>query len=343
MYMSDARSASEQFTIHGQTTALGFNFSGPCVGSFQLGGMILFNFLGDRPALNQATPFFLRGYGELKNDYWRFTFGQQGDLFNPLNPMTVNFGGNKQAGNGGSFRGSFRAERFIRPSDIVQWTLQTAIGQQVVTDFVVDPRIVGNDNGWPNVEGRVALGLGQTTASGRPFEVGVSGVIGETSTFGIGDVLLGTQGAVYTTWGVSADLQFRTERWGINGELAAGQALGTYNLAIGQSLDPLGLGAIRTVGGWGDIWYKLTPCLTTHVGYGIDDPNNEDVGQFLDADLNPAAGQRSRNEVVWANLIWDVNKSFDVAFEISHRETDYIAPSVSNSGMIYHFRSRIRF
>jgi len=334
---SDSAADNEQFTVHGQTSALGFNFSGPRVGSFELGGMILFNFLGDRPALNQATPFFLRGYGELKNEYWRFTFGQQGDLFNPLNPVTVNFGGHKQAGNGGSFRGSLRVERFVRPSNGVQWTIQTAISQQVVTDFVVDRRIVGTDNGWPNVEGRLGLGLGPAEAGKRPVELGVSGVIGETRAFG----LLGE--GVYTTWGVSTDTQFTIGRWGMRGEFFVGQAIGTYNLGIGQSLEPTGFRAIRSVGGWGDIWYKLTDCLTVHVGYGIDDPFNEDVGQFFDDDLNPISGQRSRNEVYWANLMWDVSAHFDLGFEVSYRETDYIAPSVSNNAMIYHFRSRLKF
>jgi hypothetical protein len=344
LYLSDNRGANEQFTVHGQTTALGLNFSGPQIGSLQLGGMILFNFLGDRPALNQATPFFLRGYGELKNENWRFAFGQQGDLFNPLNPVTINFGGHKQAGNGGAFRGSLRAERFIRPSDVVQWTLQGALSQQVVNDFIVDPRIVGSDNGWPNIEGRIGLGLGPTDSGSRPIELGVSGVIGETRTVGILDVILPSLGdGVYTTWGVSADARFKTKRWGASGEFFVGQALGTYNLGIGQSLDPTGFRAIRCVGGWGDIWYKLTPRLTTHIGYGIDDPLNEDVGQFLNNELEPIAGQRARNEVAWANLIWDVSKYFDLGFEISYRETAYVAPSVSSSGMVYHFRSRLKF
>ncbi|VAW07041.1 hypothetical protein MNBD_ALPHA05-1955, partial [hydrothermal vent metagenome] len=128
LYVAEDLGASDQiFSVTGQTTALGLDFSGPKMGTFQSGGMILFNFLGDRPALNQATPFFLRGYGELKNENWRFTFGQQGDLFNPIDPVTVNFGGHKQAGNGGAFRGSLRVERYLRPTETVQWTLQAAL------------------------------------------------------------------------------------------------------------------------------------------------------------------------------------------------------------------------
>lgn len=339
LYVAEDLGGSDQiYTVTGQTSALGLNFSGPRVGDFQSGGQIFFNFLGDRPALNQATPFFLRGYGELKNKNWRFTFGQQGDLFNPLDPVTVNFGGHKQAGNGGAFRASLRAERYLRPSDSVQWTIQTALSQQVVTDFVTNPLVLGEDNGWPNVEGRIGLGLGRTRGTARPLEVGLSGVIGETRAFGP----LGT--GVFTTWGVSPDFQWNAENFGFRGEAFVGQAIGTYNMGIGQSLEANGFNAIQTVGGWGELWLRLTSRLTLRGGYGIDDPRNEDLGQFLDpGTLTPLIGQRSRNSVAWISLFYDVTDAFQFAFEVSHRETDYIAPSISNDAQVFHFRSRLAF
>ena len=41
--------------------------------------------------------------------------------------------------------------------------------------------------------------------------------------------------------------------------------------------------------------------------------------------------------------MWDVSEVFDVALEVSHRETDYIAPSISNQAMPYHFRARMKY
>ena len=329
-----------RFTVHGQTTALGLNFSGPSIGSMRLGGMILFNFLGDRPALNQATPFFLRGYGELANDRWRFRFGQQGDLFNPLDPNTVNFGGNKQAGNGGSFRGALRATRFIRPNERVEWTIDAALSQQAVNDFVVDPFVVGTDNGLPNLEGRIGVGLGSVSGGMRPLEMGISGVIGETRSIGFLQI-------VSDTWGVSLDARLTGKRMGVRAEFLVGEAIGTYNAGIGQSLNQETLLGIETYAGWAEWWLKLNECVTFHTGYGIDDPRNEDLGVIradpFDPLSTPIAGQAARNEVFWANLIWDVSKQFDVGFEVAYRETDYIAPSVSNTGMIYHFRARLKF
>jgi hypothetical protein len=67
--------------VHGQTTALGVDIKGPPVESFQSGGNVLFNFLGNRPVLNQSTPFLLRAYGDLKNENWRIGFGVAPDLF----------------------------------------------------------------------------------------------------------------------------------------------------------------------------------------------------------------------------------------------------------------------
>ena len=69
-------------------------------------------------------------------------------------------------------------------------------------------------------------------------------------------------------------------------------------MSRGQSLDPTGFRAIRTVGGWGDVWYKLTPRLTAPMGYGIDNLNPNDVGQFLGADDGPTPIAGHRRETV---------------------------------------------
>ena len=122
-----------------------------------------------------------------------------------------------------------------------------------------------------------------------------------------------------------------------------GEAIGTYNAAIGQSLNPENGEGIATFGGFAEIWYKPVDCLTWHVGYGIDDPENADLGQIVDPNAGPIAGQRSRNVVTWTNLMWNVTDFFELGFEVSYRETNYIAPSVSNDAMVYHFRSRLVF
>jgi hypothetical protein len=127
---NDIDTEEQQFTVHGQTTALGIDIKGPNVGSLQAGGNVLFNFLGDRPVLNQSTPFLLRAYGDLSNEHWRFGFGVAPDIFGARTPTTVNFGGHLQAGNIAAFRGQLRIERYTQVSDVVHWTMMAAMSQQ---------------------------------------------------------------------------------------------------------------------------------------------------------------------------------------------------------------------
>ena len=327
----------DSFTVHGKTSMLNFAITGPEVRGFETGGMVLMNFTGAQPLRNASGPNVLNAYGELKNEKWRFAFGRMFDLFGPIGPGSVNMGQQRGAGNIGIYRGALHVDRFFNVSESVKWTLSGRIAQQDVNDYLVLPQVRGTDNGWPNIETRLGLGLGPDTGGQRPLEVGVSGLIGQTRAV---DPTLTPKALVSETWGVCVDTRLAGERFGANGEFWVGQAAGTYFMASLQSLNPLLDTPIRAIGGWGEISYKIAPNVTAYVGYGIDDPRDEDLG-FVTL-VGP--GQRSRNEVAWGNVKWDVTEFFELAFEISHRETNFVLnPAASNSSMLYHFASTLKF
>jgi hypothetical protein len=323
--------------VHGKSTALGALLMGPCIGSFQSGGLVLIYFFGDTVLENTTGVMFAQGYGELKNDAWRFAFGLQSDIVNPINPTTLNWSMEGGAGNLGFLRGQLRAERYFKPSPNVQWTLTTGLSQPVTTAFSAFDEIqLTESNGWPNVEGRLALGLGPLSGQGltarRPLEVGVSGLIGELRTLStLGDPL--ARQLVDDAWTLGCDGRVQlTERFGVQGELFRGQGIGSYNGAIVQSVNFITLETIRSTGGWGEVYYYLNPCLHTHWGYGVDNPEDDDL----------APGQRTRNEVAFGNLIWDVTAQFQIGFEVSHWDTDYrLLPD--NDAMVYHTRFQLKF
>jgi hypothetical protein len=156
----------------------------------------------------------------------------------------------------------------------------------------------------------------------------VGGLIGETR-----DVDITATSLVSTTWAVIPELRIQLGCWGFQGEVFVGEAIGTYNAGIGQSLNPLTGEPIYTAGGFGELFCNITPDFTVAVGYGIDDPRDA----HLDAD------QRSRNEAYWANMIWKISEQWETRLEVSRQQTDYIAPSVSSSAMLYHFLVRYNF
>jgi hypothetical protein len=297
--------------MHARQSTLGAVFTGPQIGSFQSGGMIMATFYNDAVIVDQYGFLPLQAYGELRNDYWRFAAGLQFDVFSPGAPTVLPFSVLGASGNAGnSFRGQIRLERFIQPSDASQWTLQFAISEPIASSIDPEFRVL-EDNGWPNIEGRIALALGCIdTATGlRPFELGISGLGGQirTSDPPVDQVIA-------DVWGLGLDFRWRiNDTFGFAGEVFTGETLGTYNGGILQNVNTDTLEGIRASGGWIETFVYWSPCLHSHFGYGLDDPKDEDVSPL----------GRLKNETYYANLLWDLNQTFRIGCEYTWRATDY--------------------
>jgi hypothetical protein len=186
------------------------------------------------------------------------------------------------------------------------------------------------DNGWPNVEGRLALGLGkiQEFMGGRkrrPFELGVSGVVGQLRTTRLSGTPTTLSRTVADVRGVGADLQWAmTDRFGMVAEIFTGQALGEYNAGILQNFNSEDFRPVGTSGGYGEFYCYLSPEFHVHFGYGIDDPEDDDL----------AAGQATSNQTIFGTLLYDVSKSFQIGFEVDYRKTNYVSPALDASGFL---------
>ncbi len=325
--------------VQGRSTSLSATLIGPEMIGLRSGGQMAIYLYGQSPFANLYGVFFALAYGELKNDDWRFEFGLGPDVINPLNPTTLNFGYGLDAGNTGFIRGHFRSERYLRFDDEFQITLQSSIGQPVITEYAApfpgSDITLGETNGWPNIEGRVAFGFGTSenrygsTMPSRRIELGLSGVIGQVRTSSARTRILAT------TAGVGVDLTANvTDRFGMKGEFYKGQAMGSYFGGSGQSVNLDTFEAIRAQGGWAEAWFYLTPKLHTHWGGGIDAPLQGDVG----------INQRQRNQFVFGNLIWDVNRSLQLGFEVSRYATDWNLINIpSTHAYIFHTRVALKF
>ncbi len=331
------------FEAHAKSTNIGAALAGPEILGLQSGGMFLTYLYGEQFEDDRYGFFAVRAYGDLKDENQRFVIGLDGDTINPLAPTTVNYNAGNLAGNLGFFRGQFRYERYIHFSERSQLTTQFALSNPIATsfaDFDVLPANLLEDNGWPNLEGRMAWGLGEKVGppgqAVRPIEVGVSGLVGQLRRTDIPTV----PNRILDVWGFGADARMAINKsCGVKGEFFSGQCIGNYNAAILQvnndNLDP-----VRSTGGWGEFYVHWNQRLHSHFGYGIDDP--------LDSTVTPGllAARPVRNEFLFGNIFWDVTESLEVGFEVSHWETSYanITPvDIDNQAMMYHTRVRLKF
>jgi len=262
-------------------------------------------------------------YGELKNDQMRFAAGLQQDIFNPVGPTVLPFSLLYGSGNAGSYRGQIRFERYVHCDDGSQLTFQFGLSEPISTlvrNQVIDPLV--EDNGWPNIEGRLAFGVGEKQEfmggrKQRPVEFGVSGVVGQIRiTRPIFDPSAFNR-AVDDIWALGCDLQWAlTDRLGVKAEFFVGQTLGEYNAGVLQNFDGKTFGPVRTRGGYAEIYYYLHPQLHLHCGYGIDNPVASDL----------AAGQIECNQTFFNTLLWDLSKRVQIGLEVDYRKTNYMAP-----------------
>src|SRR5262245_5699636 len=210
--------ATNTVDVHARASLLGAALSGPKIDDWQTGGPILLFFYNDNIVADRYGILPFEIWGDLKNDDWRFAVGLQLDIFNPVVPTMLAFSYLFASGNTGNYRGSFRVERYIRPCDDVQLTFQAGLGEPIST-IVTGTLRIDEDNGWPNVEARVALALGPVEREGplprRPAEVGLSGVVGQVRRT---DPANPTRRFVADVWGVGVDARWKVcDYFGVQG------------------------------------------------------------------------------------------------------------------------------
>jgi len=333
--------------IDARLSSLLISIKGAQQGDFQLGGMI-YAYLFDGDLLSGKYGLYPGfAYIDATSDKWRFAAGLQQDVFSPMMPTMVDrmsaFAGSGNAGN--SFKPQLRVERFfVKGTDrlVIQGAIADALPSNIKPGFVDSTE----NTGVPNLEGRIAWTRGNDREATLPWPKYVLGLSGATGRFRTlydrnPDPNVTDIGSYTTTLsGVAVEGSWRlTDRFGVQGEVYSGKALGAYLATAFQTVNATERAPISSDGYWGEAAYYWTPKLHSHLGYGIDRPDKGD---------GPGIGA---NETAFANLFWDPSPMTTLGFEATWRQTALLAGFdplgrpiyVDNDGFAFMLSSELRF
>lgn len=207
---------------------------------------------------------------------------------------------------GSSLRTGVKASR-VQPFGDMSITGEVAITEPVTRSL--DQSALIENNGKPELEGRLLFAKGPPTAETwmlcSAIELGVSGVYGA---FRNRIAHPNISPPITNISGGALDAGLRIgDRFGIQGEVYAGQALGNSLGTTMRTNNPVTYGALTSWGGWGEVGYYWTPELRSYAGYGQNMVSRQDLGP----------GQLRYNLTISANLMWSPAAFWDLGLEFT--------------------------
>lgn len=257
--------------------------------------------------IGTVVPRLRRAYASIGQDHWRFLAGQEWDLFSPLNPSTLNLGGNLWTqGNLGFRRPQLRFgyEHTVGDQSGLEGAASLNLPSNVMS---LDDN--GNSTGIPMFEGRV--GFWHTLPAGKMWAY-LSAAYAQHRNAVAG-------ASRVNNWGLGLSLDVPVHRLlKPMGEVHYGYSLGS-ELSIASDTRRQ-----RTLSAWGQIKSEWLSWLETNIGYGIDTLSSPQV----------PANSVKRNQMGFGNILFKPFKVFVIGLEYNYLRTTYqgTGPSEANVG-----------
>lgn len=306
-------------SITARETRLGLDFSWK-ENEYQTDARLEFDFygLGTTSATlnsqeNKPTTMLRHAYVQITRGHWSILAGQTSDIISPLVPKSVNYTVLWDQGNIGYRRPQVRLTGWVNATDKVKLTAAVGATRTLGGDLDGDKIDDGADAVLPTVQGR--LGIAAKLAEKKTLEVGFSGHYGREQY-----QLKGTQ--YVKSWSGNVDLRaVLGDRFELLGEAFTGQDLGTYYGGVGQTVNPLNH-EIASTGGWGQISFKPVDRVWINLGYGWDDPNDEDFE--IPGTATTDQSFIDLNSDVFGSIFYSITSTVTAMVEVSGLKTQYI-------------------
>jgi hypothetical protein len=312
MYVQPQATTSddEQFNMTANQSRLGLTVTNNQYDYAHLSGTIEFDLYGGG-AENKAHLMMRHAYLSIQSGNTRIVAGQTYDIVAPLNPSTLNYTVLWGCGNTGYRRPQVSLWHTFNPQSPTQFVVAAGMFRTIGDDLgftltaTADGDDDGSDAGIPSFQGM--LEVNHKLSDGSQIQVGASGMWEQLKA----ESALTDDYENYQSWEAAGHFKYSSEQgWGICGEAFTGVNLKSY---YGCILENSSIDGINTFGGWASAWFTPVNQWKVTAGYGMEDPDDEDL----------ASSARCKNSCCFGNINYSIVPQATVGLEASYWQTDY--------------------
>jgi len=307
-----AGGGEKELNFSARETRLGLNIAAPDTGGMKTTGRIEVDFYEELPTSNKYAPRMRLAYVDFAwSNGWSLRFGQDWDTYVSFHPDMVD--ASVLAFQGHPY-GRHPQARLTKETKLGENTTLTA---KFSLQHSRNSGDVDGDNqpdetaaASPNYHG--SLVLRSRLLTDRQSVFSISGAYGREKVSGTDNP------GIYKSRLIHGSAQLPlSQRFTLQGIAWKGDNVDNYFAGILQGIDTVIGTEVSTYGGWGQIVYSLTKNTRTSVGYGIEDPNDEDL----------SGDARICTDRIFANFFYTPTDRVTFGVEYSSMRTDYAVSS----------------
>ena len=299
-----------ELNFSARETRFGLNIVAPENRGVKTTGRIEVDFYEEVPTANKYALRMRLAYVDLAWDNgWSIRFGQDWDTYNSFHPDMVDASALAYQGHLYSRHPQARVTKDTKLGENSSLTLKLAV-QYGRNNSNIDGDGQPDENAasTPNYHG--SLVLRSRLLSERQSVFTFSGAYGR-------EKLSGTaHPGTYESWLIHGGVQLPlSRRVTLQGIAWKGANLDNYLGGIGQGINAVTGTEVSTQGGWGQLVYTLSRNTRTSIGYGVEDPKDEDL----------SGAARIHNDRIFTNFFYNATDRVTFGFEYASLRTEYAA------------------
>ena len=307
---SAAGGDQEELTFGARYSRLGVNLVAPEYDGIQVAGRIEGDFYEEAATANKYSPQLRLAYLDAAwGDGWSIRAGQDWDTHINFHPRTVDAA---TLGNTGHLYRRHPQVRLTKATALEDGSILTAkIAAQHgrnTSDVDQDAQADENASATPGLHASLVLQTKLLTDKFSTFTL--SGAYGREKLGGVETVDAGEYESVFVHAGVQLPV---TRKLTLQGVIWTGENLDNYLGGVGQGVNAAAGTEVQAYGGWAQGVYEIDAHWSASLGYGIDNPNDDDL----------AGDARTSNERLFTNVFYKLTDRVTLSTEYSHFTTAY--------------------